>query len=88
MAQAHDYDLILMDVEMPEMDGRSAARAILQHTEAYIIALTAHVSPEDRRKSEEAGMRGYLSKPVSVQALQGTLQKAWDRTKAHEAPAR
>lgn len=65
-----NFDVVLMDVQMPEMDGIAASQAI-RTSEAStgrartpIIALTAHVMEEDRRRCEEAGMDGYLSKPL------------------------
>ena len=62
------YDLVLMDIQMPEMDGITAARKIRENTEwrdLPIIAMTAHAMTGDREKCIEAGMNGYLSKPVS-----------------------
>ena len=74
------YDLILMDIQMPEMDGYEAARAIRQLPDREkagipIIAMTANAFEEDREKSYEAGMNGYLAKPVSAEALINTIDK-------------
>jgi len=73
-AKEEDFDLILMDVQMPEMDGLEATKAIREwerdkgrHTP--IVALTAHAFEEDRRRCLEAGMDAYLSKPIKVQEL-------------------
>jgi PAS domain S-box-containing protein len=69
------YDLVLMDVQMPDMDGVQATRAIrdpqsrvLDH-QIPIIAMTAHALQGDRERCLAAGMNGYLSKPVSPQSL-------------------
>ncbi len=73
------YDLILMDIEMPVMDGVSATRKIrsleseLRNTP--IIALTAHAMVGDREKSVAAGMDGHISKPVTAKALAEVLEK-------------
>jgi CheY-like chemotaxis protein/nitrogen-specific signal transduction histidine kinase/HPt (histidine-containing phosphotransfer) domain-containing protein len=68
------FDVVLMDVQMPEMDGLSATRAIRQlektrgvHTP--IVALTAHVLEGDRERCRAAGMDGYVSKPLNVAEL-------------------
>ena len=68
------FDVILLDVQMPEMDGLEAAK-LIRETEVEtgrhtpIIALTAHAMKGDRERCLEAGMDGYLSKPVSARAL-------------------
>ena len=73
------YDAVLMDIMMPVMDGYQAARAIRKADDAYasipIIAMTANAFEEDREKSYEAGMNGYLAKPVSAEALINTIDK-------------
>jgi two-component system, sensor histidine kinase and response regulator len=80
------YDLILMDCQMPEMDGYEATQAIRQQEQSlkslctwnppiYIIALTAHAMKGDREKCLEAGMNDYLSKPVRAHDLQGALER-------------
>ncbi|MBF0281670.1 MAG: response regulator [Zetaproteobacteria bacterium] len=72
--QSH-YDLVLMDVQMPEMDGYAATRAIraleMQRGQRAIpiIALTAHAFDEERMKGQSAGMDDHLSKPFTVNAL-------------------
>ncbi len=72
------YDLILMDVQMPEMDGFEAAQQIrtlnTHGTPPTIIAMTAAVLPNDRRRATEAGMDGFLSKPVAFSELAETIR--------------
>ncbi len=72
------YDLILMDIEMPIMDGISAAQAIRaqwQNHRPYIIALTAYAMTGDRDRCLQAGMQDYITKPLRIQALQRALQQ-------------
>jgi CheY-like chemotaxis protein len=75
------FDLILMDCQMPEMDGYTATGEI-RHLEALehrprlpIIALTAHAMQSDRERCLEAGMDDYLSKPIDPGKLSRVLQK-------------
>ncbi|MFN2336039.1 MAG: response regulator, partial [Bacteroidales bacterium] len=68
MASEKHYDLILMDLIMPEVDGFEAARVILESDrEMLIIALSADNMPETRVKVEKTGMKELLSKPVAVE---------------------
>ena len=73
------FDLVLMDCQMPVMDGFEATRRIRAsggaHADVPIIALTANVLAEDRMRCEEAGMSGYLAKPVTGQALAEVLSR-------------
>jgi CheY-like chemotaxis protein len=71
-----DIDLILMDIQMPEMNGYEATRQIRQlSTKVVIIALTAFALTGDREKAIEAGCNDYLSKPVRKDELLGLIQK-------------
>lgn len=82
------YDLVLMDVQMPEMDGIQATKAIRAHEQEPatrnsqpairhipIIAMTANAMKGDRERCIEAGMDDYLSKPIRPQILQETINK-------------
>ncbi|TXK26767.1 response regulator [Pontibacter qinzhouensis] len=73
------YDVILMDVQMPEMDGLAATREIRQQTDApqpYIIATTANAMKEDVQACLAAGMNDYISKPIDLEELLKSLEKA------------
>jgi len=87
------YDIILMDCQMPEMDGYEVTRCIRLNAQAskqppglapYIIALTANVLHGDRDKCMAAGMNDYLTKPLHLADLEGVLQRAL--LKVHPAP--
>jgi CheY-like chemotaxis protein len=70
------YDLILMDLRMPDMDGLSAARAIrMRGTSTPIVALTANSFEEDRHACLAAGMDDFLTKPLSPAALRAALHR-------------
>jgi signal transduction histidine kinase/CheY-like chemotaxis protein/HPt (histidine-containing phosphotransfer) domain-containing protein len=73
------YDVVLLDVQMPEMDGLEAARRIVQDWPAgarpRLVALTANALKEDRDACRAAGMDDYLSKPVQAGALQDALRR-------------
>jgi len=76
----HDYDLILMDVQMPELDGIAATheiRELEQFSENAqqipIIALTAHALDADMQRTRDAGMNAHLTKPLTGKALKETM---------------
>jgi signal transduction histidine kinase/CheY-like chemotaxis protein len=75
-----DFDLILMDVQMPELDGLEATRQIRQEEQTTgrhvpIVAVTAHSMTGDRERCFQAGMDDYLSKPIQRQELLGVLAR-------------
>ena len=79
--EKHAFDVILMDVQMPVMDGLEATRrirALPEHqSRPWIIALTAGAFEEDRINAFQAGMNDFLNKPLRVDLLQNALSQAW-----------
>lgn len=77
------YDVVLMDVQMPEMDGLEATRQILAHPSPFphpqIIAMTAHAIAGDRERCLAAGMSDYVNKPVELVTLRSALTRAAKR---------
>ncbi|MDX2070389.1 MAG: ATP-binding protein [Haliscomenobacter sp.] len=72
-----DYDLIFMDVQMPELDGIGATRALRQLSTAqpYIVAMTAAAAPEDQEACFAAGMNDYVVKPISMTKIRSLIPK-------------
>jgi signal transduction histidine kinase/DNA-binding response OmpR family regulator/HPt (histidine-containing phosphotransfer) domain-containing protein len=79
------YDVVLMDVKMPQMDGIAATRQICQEKATSmrprIIAMTAAVAPGDREKCSQAGMDDFLAKPISLEELRKILMKSAQKTR-------
>ena len=75
MAVKEDYDLILMDLQMPVLDGLKSAEKILRKKSLPILALTAFTSKEDEEKCLKVGMKCLLTKPIDQEVLLNTLYK-------------
>jgi len=79
-ARHQDFDLILMDLQMPVMGGLEATQLIREHEKKFgrhtpIVAMTAHAAARDERRCLEAGMDGYLTKPVKRDELRGEIER-------------
>ncbi|NNJ72103.1 MAG: response regulator [Enterobacterales bacterium] len=77
MCREKEYDLILMDMQMPVMDGLTATDQILhEHTKRppIIIAMTANVLNEDRQRCKDVGMSDFLAKPMKIETLAGIIE--------------
>lgn len=85
MLKTQPYQLVLMDIQMPEMDGLTATRLIRadeQFRDIPIVAMTAHAMSGDRETSLEAGMNDHISKPIDPDELQAILMK-WVASNIH-----
>jgi CheY-like chemotaxis protein/HPt (histidine-containing phosphotransfer) domain-containing protein len=88
IARQEDFDLVLMDCQMPEMDGYDATRALRRlGIDTPVIALTAHALEGEREKCLAAGMNDYLAKPVSQEQLTAMLRKWLDGEASHDVVA-
>jgi CheY-like chemotaxis protein len=80
--ERQDYDAVLMDVQMPELDGLEATQEINkrwdENIRPVIVAMTANAMPEDEDRCLKAGMDLYLSKPIRISALQEALTNAYE----------
>ena len=78
------YDVVLMDVQMPEMDGFETAKVIRERWKNgmhHIIAVTAHALDGDRKRCIDAGMDDYLSKPVKMEELASAIGRSLKQQK-------
>ncbi|MEW6532099.1 MAG: response regulator [Thermodesulfobacteriota bacterium] len=80
LLERQDVDLILMDIQMPDMDGLEATRTVrerekMSDSHVPIIALTAYAMKQDEERCLEAGMDGYISKPINAQELYETIEQ-------------
>ena len=88
-SENNSYDLILMDCNMPEMDGFQATQEIRKRetgSRIPIIALTANAMDEDREKCLAAGMDGFISKPFNKNVLVEIMEKWLEKNQDHECP--
>lgn len=85
MGMSHAFDMILMDLQMPDMDGVEAARVIRGKgfQNIPIVAITASTAEEDRRSSSEAGINDYLVKPVAMKRMVDVIEKWSNRRSEH-----
>jgi CheY-like chemotaxis protein len=85
--ERRQYDVVLMDVQMPELDGLDATRRICERwspeSRPHIIAMTANALPEDREACFAAGMNDYVAKPIRAEELVAALKRARPRADAN-----
>ncbi|MBS7566142.1 response regulator [Mucilaginibacter sp. Bleaf8] len=84
IVKQNSHDVILMDIQMPEMDGLEATRAIRREADIrqpYIAAMTANAMPEDEQECYRAGMDNYISKPLKLEVLLHVLEAAYKATR-------
>jgi PAS domain S-box-containing protein len=89
--ERHKFDLVLMDVQMPEMGGLEATRIIREKEKASgqhlpIVAMTAHTMHGDREQCLEAGMDGYLAKPIDPKTFLQTVERISERSAESGSP--
>ena len=69
------YDLILMDIQMPNMDGYQATQKIREFSDIPIVAMTANAFEEDKQKALSIGMNGHIAKPMDMDTVMLTISK-------------
>jgi CheY-like chemotaxis protein len=83
LAEKHPYDLILMDLQMPEMDGLEACRQLRRRLppgrQPKIVAFTANAMERDRDICLAAGMNDYISKPATLDAIAAVIRRQFGR---------
>jgi len=78
MAEVGQYDLILLDVQLPDIDGWAVARHLRQYVrdkQLAIVAITASVSPDDRQRCFDSGMDDFVMKPFKISTLKDVILK-------------
>ena len=80
------YDLILMDIQMPNMDGYQATQCIRhlndkKKAEIPIIAMTAYAFAEDRKRAFNAGMNGHIAKPIDIEKMEKDIHRVLNKQK-------
>lgn len=84
--ERQEYDLIFMDIQMPEMDGSDATKAVIEKygdKRPVIIAMTANAMEGDREKFMETGMDDYVTKPINLKIIQNLLKKVYLKEYIH-----
>ena len=74
---ANTYDLILMDIQMPNMDGYQATQKIREFSDIPIVAMSANAFEEDKQKALSIGMNGYIAKPIDMDKVIKTLSNVF-----------
>ena len=82
---AKPYDLVLLDLEMPGLDGHQAAAAIRRQSDVRLAALSSHGEPDARRRSAEVGMAAHIARPIGPRALISEIERVF--CQPHQARA-
>jgi CheY-like chemotaxis protein len=93
LVRGEDFDVVLMDVQMPTMDGLEATRHIRRIEDARkaripVVAMTAHAMPGDQERCLEAGMDAYLAKPIQADELIKMVERMAGRSASGQGPRR